>query len=886
MALQKKFDVGIVGLAVGANYGSVLTYYSLYKAIEACGKSVLMVSKIGASANDPEMKNTHAVRFARENYNLSDVYSTETVGELNKIVDTFVIGSDQVWNYGVSRNFGKAFYLDFAEDKKRKLSYAASFGHAKDFAPEQEVTLISDLMKRFQAISVREDSGVSLARDVYGVPATQVADPIFLTSAQDYISLASRSTRDLSQPYVLAYILDPTPEKKAAIEHVANKLGVGIRVMLDGVPHLFEGNNRLMNLEAFTEDNVDAYYFLKLFANASYVITDSFHGTAFSLRFGKDFAAIGNKRRGMARFDSILQLINDRSHFTMDASNIVKDDARFLKPLDYEYINEALDHHVLDSKKWLKTALESSVRSSIGAPDNSFTLDRKLLNVAIWRAQSKLRQFYGGIRDNIISRSIAVKAPVFQSNNAAWRIDRKDDFTRIQVASPQSSVKGNYAWCEMPVTVSGNSAYEVSLVWTPRTKANAVNIHLRDAKTGSFKVIGAVAAAETSGVKRVDAIKFVAPAGEYSQIMFGALHFTGPNAGADIDKIAVRKISSDDVLSEKFPLFKAGPRKSPAEVARDLSEKDSARFTRFYAQKLIARSEGNARALLMFHSHGLEKGLSRNKGFRPGFGEAAIVPLAKEMNAWLAKGRSRDDTFFKVAASVMHVYFERHKALNVDVEKFWNLFDPEVQKVIDDAIPDFGGATPADSLRERLPEDRQDKKFLDVVFSRRSVRDFNTDPVADAEIRTAVEIAIQAPSVCNRQAVRVHLFDDQDLMKAALELQGGFRGYEMPPRLLLITSDLSAFLFAVERNQAFIDGGLFMMNLLLGLQQVGLGSCCLNTAMNAEREDAIRKMLGIPASEVFISFVAVGHYYASDLTPRSKRISVDEVLIGHGKGKA
>ena len=72
-----------------------------------------------------------------------------------------------------------------------------------------------------------------------------------------------------------------------------------------------------------------------------------------------------------------------------------------------------------------------------------------------------------------------------------------------------------------------------------------------------------------------------------------------------------------------------------------------------------------------------------------------------------------------------------------------------------------------------------------------------------------------------------------------------------------------------------------MMSLLLGLEQVGLGSCCLNTAMNAERENAIRKVVKIPETEVFISFVAVGHFVPTVLTPVSVRYPVDEVLTHH-----
>jgi nitroreductase len=117
-------------------------------------------------------------------------------------------------------------------------------------------------------------------------------------------------------------------------------------------------------------------------------------------------------------------------------------------------------------------------------------------------------------------------------------------------------------------------------------------------------------------------------------------------------------------------------------------------------------------------------------------------------------------------------------------------------------------------------------------------------------------------------------------------VQGGFGGYALPPKLLLVTCDLTAFLFTEERNQPFIDGGLFMMTLLLGLEQVGLGACSLNTAMGFERETKIRKQLEIPENEIFISFIAVGHFDPAVLTPQSKRVAVDEVLVRHSLSKA
>jgi nitroreductase len=877
---NEKYDVGIIGVGVGANYGSVLTYYSLYQTIKSFGNNVLMVSKIGASENDPEIQNTHAINFASKHYNISKIYSQKNVSDLNKIVDTFVIGSDQVWNYGISQHFGKAFYLNFTEDSKRRISYAASFGHSKDFSPAEEVPIISELMRRFHAISVREDSGVKIARDVYQVPAKQVAEPIFLLDNQSYLDLASQSTRDVSEPYLLAYILDPTPEKKAAIEYIAKERNLKVRIILDAWPHLFEQNKMSMNIEGAVEDGIDTYDFLKLYANSSYVLTDSFHGTAFALKFEKPFASIGNKRRGVARFHSLFGIIGHKERFTLDADDIIKRSKDFLAPLDYASIRAALDAHVSDSKAWLKSALKKPIKNTIAASeDKKFSLpwNSRLRYPKLTKALEKSSSL---IKHQIRKQKFSLKAPIFTANSDAWTITRNDLATQLRA---EATTRGNLAWADLPALLREDCAYELTIDWTLRTSSNLVNVHIRNPETGKFRVVGAIAANRKTNVPRTDKISFLVPTAGFSQIMFGAVHFTGVNAGADITGITLRSIPKDAVVPNAAPAAASGRKKDAATVVRELSEHDVNRFINFYAQHRISRSVENARSLLMFYSHGFEKGLSRSENFRAGFGNDYMLPLAEEMNKWIKAGRDPQDSFFMIAASVMHSYFERHREVGFDVSHFWKLFNGPVKEAIQNANKAHGGVLPANLTREVQVGDFRDRNFVDVVFSRRSIREFTPDRVNNEDIQRAIQIALQAPSVCNRQPVRVHRFENADAIKAALELQGGFRGYKMPPKLLLITSDLSAFVGAVERNQAFIDGGLFMMLLLLGLEQVGLGSCSLNTAMNAERENAIRNILNIPESEVFISFVAVGHFDPAVLTPQSKRISVKEVLVSHDR---
>ncbi len=146
------YDVGVFGVWSGCNYGSIATYYALNRILTSMGKTVLMIDKPILMEDDVEIKENHSRRFGREHYNISRRYRLNEMYRLNQVCDTFLIGSDQVWNYGISKNFGKAFYLDFAGADKKKIAYAISFGHEIDFAPPDEREVIADYMRYFDGI--------------------------------------------------------------------------------------------------------------------------------------------------------------------------------------------------------------------------------------------------------------------------------------------------------------------------------------------------------------------------------------------------------------------------------------------------------------------------------------------------------------------------------------------------------------------------------------------------------------------------------------------------------------------------------------------------------------------------------------------------------------
>lgn len=365
---NKKYDVGILGVWGGCNYGSIATYYALNKIISGMGYSVLMIDKPRLSdQKDVELEMTHSRRFAYEHYNISKSYRLQDLHELNDLCDTFMMGSDQVWNYGISKNFGKSYYFDFVDDNKKKIAYAVSFGHGIDFAPENEREKISALMKKFDGISVREADGVRLCRDIYGVKATQVLDPVFLADRKIFDELTEKSTLKFEEPYIATYILDPTPEKVEAMKYVSEKLGYKLVNMLDGLPWLYEENSKKLGMESIPNLQVEDW--LNCFRHSEFVITDSCHGASFALLYGKTFIPITNKRRGYSRFKSLSDLFEFTDRLVTDPKNIIGNE-ELLKPMNYDRINAILKNEKERCYDWMKNIFkkpkfEGNVNSSI-----------------------------------------------------------------------------------------------------------------------------------------------------------------------------------------------------------------------------------------------------------------------------------------------------------------------------------------------------------------------------------------------------------------------------------------------------------------------------------------------------------------------------------------
>lgn len=699
-------------------------------------------------------------------------------------------------------------------------------------------------------------------------------DPVFLVPRSHYEELAEKATVEFSGTYMSVFFLDPTPAKRDVAVAIANKLGFE-RIVV--VPNPDNGTQIVSDIfdddrfEIMDEDAPEN--FLGAYRSASYVITDSFHGSAFATIFEKPFSSIYNTKRGADRFKNLMNSLGfgeTRRVFETDTPEKIETNPDVTTQIDFTKARAYIETQGKASLAWLKSALASETPNAVSTKVLAAPIQTKS-NGLFGKIKNTLQPLIGSEDELNGSSASTVTAPRFSSNNDAWSVSKQRKSTSLRV-NQGGSIRGNLVWCDLPYELTKGKSYRVLLKWTIRTTGKSVNLHLRNEQTGNFKVIGTIKVNRRTGIPRTDSVDFILPDANFNQVMLGAVHFSGKDAGADMRSITVEEI---EPIAVKIPK----PSPGHAEKALEFALSDNERFSKAHAKSNAQRSKIGARARIMFHAHAIEKGLSRSD-LRAGFGKIAVPGLAKEMNSWMAVNRDPNDQYYKTGASVMQAYFDLHAKIKKDVSGFKELFDPKVLETINSPNPKDGGVVAVADVREDVVP-APDRNFLEVVYERRSVREWTDEPVDDLDIKRAVQIAMQAPSVCNRQGARVHVFDKPSMIKSAVQIQGGFSGYKIPPKLLLVTCDLQAFLFAAERRQPFVDGGLFMMTLLLGLQQVGLGSCSLNTAMSPEREDKLRRLLNIPENEVFIAFVATGHYDPKVLTPVSKRMEVDDVIISH-----
>ena len=321
--------IGIVTLPLHTNYGGILQAYALQTVLERMGHDVCVIEEKRKPRRLPAWKAPLAygkrivknmlghpcpvfyekqrakeqviVRQNTDKFIASHVKQRKVDGfsELKgSEYDAIIVGSDQVWRPYYFREIEHA-YLDFTAGWNiRRIAYAASFGTDEwEYTPEQ-ASLCGGLLKSFDAVSVRESSGVDLCLKHFGVKAQHVLDPTMLLAKEDYVGLFKANGTPPSNGTLLCYILDEANEKKAVIEEVAKSKGL--------VPFYVGSKVETPSAPLAERIQPPLEHWLRGFYDAEFVVTDSFHACVFSIIFNKPFLALGNPQRGMSRFASLL----------------------------------------------------------------------------------------------------------------------------------------------------------------------------------------------------------------------------------------------------------------------------------------------------------------------------------------------------------------------------------------------------------------------------------------------------------------------------------------------------------------------------------------------------------------------------------------------------
>lgn len=354
VCLKGKADVGILGYWYATNYGSVITYYALYKIIENLGYTAMLIDR-PEKEKDAEPLTVFSREFLNKYCNISISPKWKDLEQINDLCDSFIVGSDQVWTRDAIRLMGYYFFLSFITDDKKKIAYSCSFGQDKFEALPNTIRRVKYYLKKFDAISVRENSGVKILHETLGVDGQQVLDPIFLLSSSEYEKIATKAQQFEQGNYILSYILDPNEAKKQALLFVSKKVKLKLVNLLDGRYNTYEKNKAIMNLEN-TKCNVMMEDWVNYFMNADFVVTDSHHGLAMAIIFNKPFICINNPARGGTRFTSLLSMLNLEERL-ITPDQIMAD--HLYEPIEYNRVNEILDEKREQALNWLKSALES-----------------------------------------------------------------------------------------------------------------------------------------------------------------------------------------------------------------------------------------------------------------------------------------------------------------------------------------------------------------------------------------------------------------------------------------------------------------------------------------------------------------------------------------------
>lgn len=378
--------IGILTLPLHTNYGGILQAYALQTVLERMGHEVVVfdcplrkfklpiwkkpycyskrIIKRYILQDKGTLINKEKIDFEKERYFRKNTqlfinahihrYVVRKLEDIKKDdIDAIVVGSDQIWRmlYFKSMWFTKraanAFLALTTGWNIKRIAYAASFGNNTPEIPEREIEDCRKAISSFDAVSVREESGVEICKKLFGIDAQWVLDPTMLLSCDDYIKLIggnmgqSRTTGTL-----MSYVLDENSDVSDLRATLAKEKNLRINITNIAV-------NGIEKNELTPQPPVENW--LQSFLDADFVINDSFHACVFSILFHKQFIVYGNKDRGMERFTSLLGMFGLQDRLVTNSTEY-----KPLPDIDYTKVDRILNEKRQEAMVFLSTNLKAN----------------------------------------------------------------------------------------------------------------------------------------------------------------------------------------------------------------------------------------------------------------------------------------------------------------------------------------------------------------------------------------------------------------------------------------------------------------------------------------------------------------------------------------------
>ena len=251
------------------------------------------------------------------------------------IADIYIAGSDQIWNPEFPNGTDMGYYLDFGRDTIIRVSYAASFG--VDKLLQQQKCFVSERLKRFNFISVREASGIEILKDL-GIDAELCVDPVFLMSKAEWLEKLCLEQNE--KDYIMLY--DFTHDDNG-IKDFALKLS-----REKGLKVISVNDDSKTPYADIQINNAGPKEFLQYILNSRYVVCNSFHATAFSIIFNKEFATFPLRGyKNSSRMEDLLQTVDLMDRFSPKGFHV-------LPKIDWRMVDIKLEEMILQSKMFLQ----------------------------------------------------------------------------------------------------------------------------------------------------------------------------------------------------------------------------------------------------------------------------------------------------------------------------------------------------------------------------------------------------------------------------------------------------------------------------------------------------------------------------------------------------